>query len=130
MKQNALSEQVFSVVVALIFVSASYLLLIEDALDEEYDMRVPVWARGQLDYDTSQPYSFVLNQGTYELLETDNEFESVHVMIPYALATPLLRNGSPVLPWGVQIPYSTHYWNPLIGGGSCNDFFCICHTSP
>ena len=92
MKQNALSEQIFSVVVALIFVSASYLLLIEDALDEEYDMRVPVWARGQLNYDTSQPYSFVLNQGTYELLETDNEFESVHVMIPYDL--PLSEGGA------------------------------------
>ena len=83
MKQNSLSEQSFSVVVALVLVSSSYLLLIEEAIDEEYEMRVPVWARSQFNYDTSQPYSFVLNQGTYELLETDNEFDSVHVMIPY-----------------------------------------------
>ena len=52
MKRNTLSEQVFSVVVGLIFVSSSYLLIIQEAIDEEYDMRVPVWARNQLDYDT------------------------------------------------------------------------------
>ena len=92
MKRNTLSEQVFSVVVGLIFVSSSYLLIIQESIDEEYDMRVPVWARSQLDYDTSQPYSFVLNQGTYQLLETDNEFDSVHVMIPYNL--PLSEGGA------------------------------------
>ena len=92
MKRNTLSEQVFSVVVGLIFVSSSYLLIIQESIDEEYDMRVPVWARSQLNYDTSQPYSFVLNQGTYQLLETDNEFDSVHVMIPYNL--PLSEGGA------------------------------------
>ena len=86
MKPNSLSEQTFSVLVAILFVSSGYLLLVQKTVEEEYEMRVPVWARGQLDYETTQPYSFVLNQGTYELLETDNEFESVHVMIPYDLS--------------------------------------------
>ena len=92
MKQNSLLEQSFSIIVALIFVSSSYLLIIEEAIDNEYQMRVPVWARGQMNYDTSQPYSFVLNQGSYELLETDNEFDSIHVMIPYNL--PLTEGGA------------------------------------
>ena len=89
MKRSTLSEQVFSVVVGLIFVSSSYLLIIQESIDEEYDMRVPVWARSQLEYDTSQPYSFVLNQGTYQLLETDNEFDSVHVVSVLKLVWPI-----------------------------------------
>ena len=92
MKPNSLSEQTFSVLVAILFVSSGYLLLVQETIEEEYEMRVPVWARGQLDYETTQPYSFVLNQGTYELLETDNEFESVHVMIPYDL--PISEGGA------------------------------------
>ena len=91
MKPNSLSEQTFSVLVAILFVSSGYLLLVQETIEDEYEMRVPVWARSQLNYETTQPYSFVLNQGTYELLETDNEFESVHVMIPYDL--PLVKVG-------------------------------------
>ena len=68
MKPNSLSEQTFSVLVAILFVSSGYLLLVQETIEEEYEMRVPVWARGQLDYETTQPYSFVLNQGTYEFL--------------------------------------------------------------
>ena len=117
MKQNSLSEQSFSVVVALVLVSSSYLLLIEEAIDEEYEMRVPVWARSQFNYDTSQPYSFVLNQGTYELLETDNEFDSVHVMIPYNL--PLSEGGAAATcQFGGECPQiSLAYWRPKVPAG-------------
>ena len=117
MKRNTLSEQVFSVVVGLIFVSSSYLLIIQEAIDEEYDMRVPVWARSQLDYDTAQPYSFVLNQGTYQLLETDNEFDSVHIMIPYNL--PLSEGGAAATcQFGGECPQiSLAYWRPKVPSG-------------
>ena len=117
MKRNTLSEQIFSVVVGLIFVSSSYLLIIQESIDEEYDMRVPVWARSQLDYDTSQPYSFVLNQGTYQLLETDNEFDSVHVMIPYNL--PLSEGGAAATcQFGGECPQiSLAYWRPKVPSG-------------
>ena len=117
MKQNTLSEQSFSVIVALVLVSSSYLLLIEEAIDEEYEMRVPVWARSQFNYDTSQPYSFVLNQGTYELLETDNEFSSVHVMIPYNL--PLSEGGAAATcQFGGECPQiSLAYWRPKVPAG-------------
>ena len=117
MKQNTLSEQSFSVIVALVLVSSSYLLLIEEAIDEEFEMRVPVWARNQLNYDTSQPYSFVLNQGTYELLETDNEFSSVHVMIPYNL--PLSEGGAAATcQFGGECPQiSLAYWRPKVPAG-------------
>ena len=117
MKQNVLSEQVFSIAVALIFVSSAYLILIEEAIEEEYEMRVPVWARSQLNYDTSQPYSFVLNQGTYELLETDNEFDSVHIMIPYNL--PLSEGGAAATcQFGGECPQiSLAYWRPKVPAG-------------
>ena len=117
MKQNSLSEQSFSVIVALVLVSSSYFLLIEEAIDEEFEMRVPVWARNQLDYDTAQPYSFVLNQGTYELLETDNEFDSVHVMIPYDL--PLSEGGAAATcQFGGECPQiSLAYWRPKVPAG-------------
>ena len=117
MKPNVLSEQVFSVAVALIFVSSAYLILIEEAIDEEYEMRVPVWARSQFNYDTSQPYSFVLNQGTHELLETDNEFDSVHVMIPYNL--PLSEGGAAATcQFGGECPQiSLAYWRPKVPDG-------------
>ena len=69
MKQESLSGQAFSVLVAILFVSSGYLLLVQETIEEEYEMRVPVWARSQLNYETTQPYSFVLNQGTYELLK-------------------------------------------------------------
>ena len=117
MKQNVLSEQVFSIAVALIFVSSAYLILIEEAIEEEYEMRVPVWARSQFNYDTSQPYSFVLNQGTYELLETDNEFDSVHVMIPYNL--PLSEGGAAAsCQFGGECPQiSLAYWRPKVPAG-------------
>ena len=117
MKPNSLSEQTFSVLVAILFVSSGYLLLVQETIEEEYEMRVPVWARGQLDYETTQPYSFVLNQGTYELLETDNEFESVHVMIPYDL--PLSEGGAAAsCQFGGECPQiSLAYWRPKVPSG-------------
>ena len=117
MKESTISGQVFSIAVALIFVSSAYLILIEEAIDEEYEMRVPVWARSQFNYDTSQPYSFVLNQGTYELLETDNEFDSVHVMIPYNL--PLSEGGAAATcQFGGECPQiSLAYWRPKVPDG-------------
>ena len=117
MKPNSLSEQTFSVLVAILFVSSGYLLLVQKTVEEEYEMRVPVWARGQLDYETTQPYSFVLNQGTYELLETDNEFESVHVMIPYDL--PISEGGAAAsCQFGGECPQiSLAYWRPKVPSG-------------
>ena len=117
MKPNSLSEQTFSVLVAILFVSSGYLLLVQETIEEEYEMRVPVWARGQLDYETTQPYSFVLNQGTYELLETDNEFESVHVMIPYDL--PISEGGAAAsCQFGGECPQiSLAYWRPKVPSG-------------
>ena len=117
MKPNSLSEQTFSVLVAILFVSSGYLLLVQETIEEEYEMRVPVWARSQLNYETTQPYSFVLNQGTYELLETDNEFESVHVMIPYDL--PLSEGGAAAsCQFGGECPQiSLAYWRPKVPSG-------------
>ena len=85
MRDDSVSSQIFSVITVAIMISSSYLLLFHKEDEANYDTYVSVWARNQLNYDTEQAYSFVLEQGPYELLETDNEFDSVHVMIPYNL---------------------------------------------
>ncbi len=74
MRDTAISSQLFSVVTVAIMVSSSYMLLFHKENEANYDAYVPVWARSQLNYDTEQAYSFVLEQGPYQLLETDNEF--------------------------------------------------------
>ena len=38
MKPNSLSEQTFSVLVAILFVSSGYLLLVQETIEEEYEM--------------------------------------------------------------------------------------------
>ena len=44
-------------------------------------MRVPVWERGNLNYITDQDNGFVMEFGPYELLETENEWDSTHVLL-------------------------------------------------
>ena len=82
-------------------------------------MRTPVWARNQQPFDTTQASSFVLQQGTYELLKTENEFDSVHVMIPYTL--PETEGGAAIDPQCVfdldpdKCPHiSLAYWRPKV----------------
>ncbi len=68
------------------------LVYMQDSENLNLSQRVPVWARNQLPYDTAQAYSFVLQQGEYEILETDNEFNSEHVYVEYDL--PIGEGGS------------------------------------
>ncbi len=122
MRPDSLSAQIFSLATVAIMISSSYLLYIEDAEETDYDMRVPVWARNQQPFDTTQAYSFVLQQGPYSLLQTDNEFDSVHVMIPYNL--PESEGGAAADPQCVlnfdpdKCPHiSLAYWRPDVPQG-------------
>ena len=122
MRDTAISSQLFSVVTVAIMVSSSYMLLFHKEDEANYDAYVPVWARNQLNYDTEQAYSFVLEQGPYELLETDNEFGSVHVMIPYDL--PETEGGAAADPQCLlnfdpnKCPHiSMAYWRPNVPDG-------------
>ena len=55
--------------------------IMDDVVDEiKKDLgiyeRVPVWERSEWPYITSQSYSYVMELGGYEILETDNEWNS------------------------------------------------------
>ena len=85
MKDTTISGQVFSLLTVAIMISSAWIIYNTDVEELEIGSRVPVWARSQLPYDTTQAYSFVLEQGQYELLETGNEFNSEHVYVEYDL---------------------------------------------
>ena len=85
MKDTTISGQVFSLLTVAIMISSAWIIYNSDIEELEIGSRVPVWARSQLPYDTTQAYSFVLQQGKYELLETENQFNSEHVFIEYDL---------------------------------------------
>ena len=75
--------------------------------DEKYGVRVPVWERGKLDYVTNQNWSYVMEEGDYEILETPNEWNSTHVFVEYEL--PLEEGGA--APNGL---ISLAYWRPIM----------------
>ena len=86
-----------------IFISLIMLLvslqtwIVDDVVDEiKKDLgiyeRVPVWERSEWPYLTDQSYSFVMENGEYSILETDNEWNSVHHFVEFDL--PLSEGGS------------------------------------
>ena len=105
---------------ATIAVSIAFLMVaivFGDAIDseltnneEESGVRVPVWDRGKLDYVTDLDNGFVMEFGEYEVLETDNEWNSTHVFVEYEL--PLDEGGA--APNG---KISLAYWRPNVPDG-------------
>ena len=84
MRDVSLPGQIFSLLTVAIMISSAWIVYMQNEEDLELN-RVPVWARNQMPYDTTQAYSFVLQQGEYEILETENEFNSEHVYVEYEL---------------------------------------------
>ena len=94
---DSLAAQVFSLATMAIMISSSYLLYMQDVEETDYDMRVPVWARNQQPFDTTQSYSFVLQQGPDARMGSADSWEALeHVMIPYNL--PETEGGAAVDP--------------------------------
>ena len=54
--------------------------------------RVPVWERSEWPYITDQPHGFVMEIGPYEILETENEWNSTHYFVDFTL--PMSEGGS------------------------------------
>ena len=79
--------------------------------NEDYGVRVPVWERGNLNYITNQDNGYVMEFGPYELLETENEWDSTHVFVEYEL--PLDEGGA--APNGI---ISLAYWLPNVPEGT------------
>ena len=78
---------------------------------EDRGVRVPVWERGSQNYITDQTHGFVLETGDYEVLETENEWNSTHVFVEYEL--PLEEGGA--APNGL---ISLAYWLPKVPEGT------------
>ena len=122
-RSDSLAAQVFSLATVAIMISSSYLLYMQDVEEADYDMRVPVWARNQQPFDTTQAYSFVLQQGPYERMGPADSWEALeHVMIPYNL--PETEGGAAVDPQCVlnfdpgKCPHiSLAYWRPEVPSG-------------
>ncbi len=116
MRDVSFPGQIFSLLTVAIMISSAWIVYMQNEEDLELT-RVPVWARSQMPYDTTQAYSFVLQQGKYEILETENEFNSVHIMIPYDL--PITEGGAAVTcSIGMDCPQiSLAYWRPKVPNG-------------
>ena len=117
MRDVSLPGQIFSLLTVAIMISSAWIVYMQNEEDLELN-RVPVWARNQMPYDTTQAYSFVLQQGEYEILETENEFNSEHVYVEYDL--PIGEGGAAFtcsLPGGECPKISLAYWRPKVPTG-------------
>jgi len=98
------------------YLSGCLNLVSNDESDNDSGMydRVPVWERSEWPYITNQGYGFVMEDGPYQILETDNEWNSTHHFVNFEL--PLSEGGSapngvvslavwlPDVPEGVTVP--------------------------
>ena len=66
--------------------------------------------RGYLDYITNESNGYVLEKGSFEIFETENEWNSTHVFVEYEL--PLEEGGA--APNGL---ISLAYWRPIVPEG-------------
>ena len=103
-----------TVAVAIVFlmlgIAFGEIITSEYSSNEDYGVRVPVWDRGDLDYITNENWSYVMETGPYEILETANEWNSTHVFVEYEL--PLEEGGA--APNGL---ISLAYWRPIVPEG-------------
>ncbi|MAK04537.1 MAG: hypothetical protein CMA03_01450, partial [Euryarchaeota archaeon] len=101
------------IVVIFIVIAATHGEAISNGIIENNDdsfVRVPVWERGNFDFITNENYSYVMEFGEYEVLETSNEWNSTHVFVEYEL--PMEEGGA--APNGI---ISLAYWRPNVPDG-------------
>ena len=118
-----LGEKGFALLTAvLLLASVAYLTLQEEQrqLPVAY---VPVWSRIYEDYNTTGDWGYVLERGPYELLATDNEWDSTHEYISVDL--PLIEGGAATDPQCLLNPdsdkcprISLAYWRPDVPAGA------------
>ena len=108
----AIAVAIAFLMVSVVFTDVADKSLSTDSVD--YGIRVPVWERGDLDYITNLSNGFVMEFGDYEILETENEWNSTHVFVEYDI--PIEEGGAapngkislaywrPNVPEGVQVP--------------------------
>ena len=102
--------------VALVFLLLSTVFgeALVNAMNEEggkETLRVPVWERYTLPYETSGDYGVALEVGPYDLLPTENEWNSTHHFVEYTI--PLEEGGA--APNGL---ISLAVWRPNVPEGT------------
>ena len=98
--------------VSAVFGDALVNMVVDD--DEATGVRVPVWERYTLPYETSGDFGVALEVGPYEILPTENAWNSTHHFVEYTL--PIEEGGAapnglislavwrPNVPDGVKVP--------------------------
>ena len=108
---NAVLGATIAVCIVFLFISATFGDSISSYAKDENDStsaRVEVWERQFENYRTDTDHGYVLENGTYTILETDNEWNSVHHYVEYEL--PLEEGGA--APNGL---ISLAVWRPNVG---------------
>lgn len=115
---NLVLASTIAVALVFLFVSAVFgEAVMELTMEEEgnTDVRVPVWERSNMPYQTDGEFGMALEIGPYEILATDNEWNSTHHFVEYTL--PIEEGGAapdnavislavwrPNVPEGVTVP--------------------------
>lgn len=114
---NLVLGSTIAVALVFLFISALFGEAIVDLVAEEdtqNGIRVPVWDRSNLPYETSGEFGIALETGEYEILATENEWNSTHHFVEYTL--PIEEGGAapnakislavwrPNVPEGVKVP--------------------------
>ena len=85
---NLVLGSTIAVALVFLFISALFGEAIVDLVAEEDSqngIRVPVWDRSNLPYETSGEFGIALETGEYEILATENEWNSTHHFVEYTL---------------------------------------------
>ncbi len=110
---NIVLGSTLAVSLVFLFVSAFYgQSFVNLIVDQEVNdtARVPVWERHKLPYETDGEFGVALEVGPYELLPTENEWNSTHYFVEYTL--PLEEGGA--APNGL---ISLAVWRPHVEEG-------------
>lgn len=114
---NTVLGATLAISLVFLFVSAVFGDAIVEAIDgssSSSDVRVPVWERYTLPYETDGDYGVALEVGPYEILQTENEWNSTHTFVEYEI--PIEEGGAapnglislavwrPNVPEGVTVP--------------------------
>ena len=114
---NLVLGSTIAVALVFLFISAVFGEAVMDFASEEEQrqgIRVPVWERSMMPYETDGEFGVALEIGPYEILATNNEWNSTHHFVEYTL--PLEEGGAapnakislavwrPDVPEGVTVP--------------------------
>ena len=112
---NLVLASTIAVALVFLFVSAVFgEAVMELATEEESNVgvRVPVWERSSMPYQTDGEFGIALETGPYEILATDNEWNSTHHFVEYSL--PIDEGGAALLDNAV---ISLAVWRPNVPEG-------------